>query len=311
MKKIIALIFLVLHLFLFQSCIENINSDSQNTENQKVKIVCTTGMIADAAKNIVGELAEVEVLMGAGVDPHLYKAKASDLKKLQEADVIFYNGLHLEGKMGEVFEKLSQKKKIVAIAESIPKNKLINNTEFAGAQDPHIWFDVSIWKDAVLEISKNLKEVDLKNAKKFEENEKKHLQELDELNEWVKSKISEVPENQRVLITAHDAFAYFGKAYGVEVKGLQGISTTAEYGVKDIADLANYISENKIKAVFIESSVPKRSIDAVVEACKQKNHQVKIGGTLFSDAMGEVNTPEGTYIGMVKYNINTIANSLK
>ncbi len=275
------------------------------------RIVCTTGMIGDAIRRIAGTHAEVTPLMGPGVDPHLYKATQGDLRLLTEADIIFYNGLHLEGKMGEVLEKLSRLKPVIAITDSIDRRRLINSTDYADAHDPHIWFDVSLWSEAVGYAGRAMGRLDTAHAAVYRQNADRFREELADLHRWVADTIATIPEGQRVLITAHDAFAYFGQAYAIEVRGLQGISTVSEYGLKDISDLVSFISERQIKAVFVESSVPRKSLEAVVEGCAQRGHQVRIGGTLYSDAMGEKGTPEGTYPGMVRANVVTIVDALR
>jgi len=284
------------------------NNEGQQTDD-KLYIVATTGMIADAAANIVKDSARVEGLMGPGVDPHLYKATRSDLTKLREADIILYNGLHLEGKMGEVLEKLALQKPVFAIGEGVSAEQLIRLDE--GSLDPHIWFDVSLWQQAVQYMGKKLAEVDTANTAYYLKNTEAYSIQLQKLHQWTQEKIVEIPESSRVLITAHDAFNYFGQAYHIDVKGLQGISTLSEFGLKDISTLVKFISERKIKAVFVESSVPTKSLEAVVSGVKENGHEISIGGTLYSDAMGESGTPEGEYIGMVKANVNTIVNALK
>jgi manganese/zinc/iron transport system substrate-binding protein len=283
----------------------------QRVAGGKIKIVATTGMIADAVENIAGEHADVIALMGPGVDPHLYKATQGDLRRLTDAHVIFYNGLHLEGKMGEVFEKLGRMKPVIAVGEEIPKERLRKVAGFQGAYDPHIWFDVNVWKEAVGAISHFLEEYDTAHRRDYESRSKKYLEQLDSLDSAVRESIMEIPATQRVLITAHDAFGYFGDAYEIEVRGLQGISTLSEFGLRDVTDLVDYILERQVKAIFVETSVSGKSIEAVVEGCKEKGWDVKIGGRLFSDAMGAAGTPEGTYIGMVHANVKTIAESLK
>ena len=283
----------------------------QNTDLEKtLRITCTTGIIADLVKNIVGSEAQVTALMGPGVDPHLYKATQGDLKKLNRADIIIYNGLHLEGKMGELFEKLKNRKTVMAAADGIPNSNLINTTDFQGAYDPHIWFDVSLWMMVGEYLTDQLAEQPQLNGKEIRKNSELYLKELNQLHQWVQEKIDLLPPDQSVLITAHDAFGYFGRAYGIQVKGLQGISTLSEYGLKDISDLVNFIVDRKIKAVFVESSVSDRALNAVVEGCRSKGHEIEIGGSLFSDALGAEGTAEGTYLGMVKHNVTTIVENL-
>ncbi len=310
MKTIFASIPLLILTQLFTGCADK--EKEETTDRQGIKtLVCTTGMIADAVANIAGDKANVISLMGPGVDPHLYKATQGDLERLSNADIIFYNGLHLEGKMGEILERLGRLKKVVAVSDGLDQSRLINSTNFAGAHDPHIWFDVSLWKETIPFIAGILSEMDPGNAAFYRKNAETYSARLDQLHEWVRQKISEIPREQRVMITAHDAFEYFGKAYEIEVRGLQGISTVSEYGLKDITDLVNFITSRGIKAIFVESSVPRKSLEAVVEGCNSRGNHVVIGGTLFSDAMGQAGAPEGTYTGMVEANVNMIVNALK
>jgi manganese/zinc/iron transport system substrate-binding protein len=306
-KIIRSTLYFTLALLLFVQC----NSGEKKTGAKKYSIVCTTGMIADAAKNIVGDSIEVTALMGSGVDPHLYKASQSDLSAIVNSDIVFYNGLHLEGKMTDIFEKFGERQKVVAVSDGIEKSKLRLLDPNAHTYDPHVWFDVLLWKDCVKQMLPSIIELDKKNAAYYQANAEKYLVQLDSLNQRVKTQILTIPSDQRVLITAHDAFGYFGQAYQMEVKGLQGISTLSEFGLKDITSLVNDITTRKIKAVFVESSVPQRSIEAVLEGCQKKGHQVKLGGTLYSDAMGQSGTPEGTYIGMVDANVGIIVKALK
>jgi manganese/zinc/iron transport system substrate-binding protein len=279
--------------------------------NDEFTIVCTTNILGDLVEELVGDQVAVISLMGAGVDPHLYKATQGDLVQLNRADVIVYNGLHLEGKMTEIFEKLSKRKRILSAAEGIQESHLINNSDFKGAYDPHLWFDIEMWSLAAEHLSKELMAIENIDNQKLIQKKQAYLNELKALNQWVKTSISSIPQNQRVLITAHDAFAYFGRAYGIEVRGLQGISTVSEYGLRDVSNLVKFITNRKIKAVFVESSVSARSIEAVVKGCEARGHDVRIGGTLYSDAMGEKGSDAGTYIGMVKHNVNTIVENLK
>ncbi|WP_296622656.1 zinc ABC transporter substrate-binding protein [Marivirga sp.] len=273
-------------------------------------IVCTTGMIKDAVENIVGDKANIEALMGPGVDPHLYKATQGDLKKLQQADIIVYNGLFLEGKMGDVLQKLKRKKTVIAMAELLPDETYINNTEFQGAFDPHIWFDVNLWKEAVQLLSEELIKTDSLNQSLYNQNAKEFSIQLDSLHQAVQSQINLIPEDKKVLVTAHDAFAYFGRAYDVDVRGLQGISTLSEFGLRDVSNLVDFIVQNEIPAIYTETSVSEKAIKAVLQGCKSKGHDVIIGGSLYSDAMGEDDTFEGTYIGMVHSNVEKIVKGL-
>ena len=272
-------------------------------------IVATTGMVADLVSNIAGDSLRVEAIMQPGVDPHLYKASQGDLEKIIKADYLFFNGLHLEGKMAEILEKQHQVKPVVAVADSIPKSKIIQLT--GSTYDPHIWFDVSLWRDASTVVLRNLVRLDPENAAYYEQNAARYQAELDSLDQWVKRELESVAPSKRVLITAHDAFAYFGRAYNIEVRGLQGISTLSEIGLRDVTNLVNFIVEKDIPAVFVETSVSDKSLKAVLEGVNGKGKKLSIGGSLFSDAMGPAGTPQGTYTGMVKHNVKTIANALK
>jgi manganese/zinc/iron transport system substrate-binding protein len=279
--------------------------------HEKLQIVTTTGMIQDAVQHVAGQHADVTALMGPGVDPHLYKATQGDVKKLSEADLVFYNGLHLEGKMVEVLRKLNRVKPVTAVADGIPEGELRTVPGFQGSHDPHIWFNVHLWKQTVLQVSRTLQAQDTAHAAYYKANGERYAARLDSLHIAVQKTLAALPESQRILITAHDAFGYFGDAYHVQVRGLQGISTMSEFGVKDVTDLVNFIVAHKIKALFVETSVSAKSIEAVMEGCRQKGWQVSIGGNLYSDAMGATGTPEGTYIGMIHANVNTIVKALK
>lgn len=278
-------------------------------QTNMLTITTTTGMLADAVKNIVQNKAEVISLMGPGVDPHLYKATQGDLKRLTEADIVFYNGLHLEGKMAEVLEKLQRNKTVVAVAENIPADSLRLTED--GVADPHVWFDVLLWKNVVQTISNQLQKSDSINAPFYKTQTEIYLSQLDTLHAFVKKEIERIPPAQRILITAHDAFGYFDDAYGIDVHGLQGISTVSEFGLNDVRSLTEFIIAHKIKAIFVESSVSDKSMQAVLQGCQAKGWPVIIGGNLYSDAMGENGTQEGTYIGMVKHNTRTIVNALR
>lgn len=276
-----------------------------------LNVVTTTTMITDLVKNIGGDYVNVQGLMGAGVDPHLYKASEGDVSKLFNADVIFYNGLHLEGKLVEVFEKMEAQKSTVALGEFLPKEELISSDYFASNYDPHVWFNIQYFKQFAEKVTDVLSEQDPKNAVNFLENNRKFQQQLTVLESEVNNAIAKLPEEKRILVTAHDAFNYFGKSYGFQVVGLQGLSTATEAGVQDVQKLSDFIIDNKVKAIFVESSVPIRTIEAVQAAVLAKDHEVSIGGSLFSDALGDAGTIEGTYLGMFRYNVNTIVNALQ
>lgn len=277
-------------------------------ENKPPHVVATTGMIADAVTAIMGDAATVACLMGPGVDPHLYKAAPSDLGELRRADLIVYNGLHLEGKMNEVFEQLSRSKAVYALASGIPEDRLLRSGE--GAYDPHIWFDVALWRTGIAALADTLAERFPRQAAGIRVRADAYLAALDSLDAEVQAALSGIPESGRVLITAHDAFSYFGRAYQIEVRGLQGISTVAEFGLRDVSSLVEFIVARRIKAVFLESSVPPQAIEAVMAGCRQRGHNVNIGGTLYSDAMGAAGTEAGTYTGMVRANVNAMVKAL-
>jgi len=276
-----------------------------------INVVATVGMIADLVKNIGGERVNVTGLMGPGVDPHLYKATAGDVQKLERADMIFYGGLELEGRMTDIFEKLAIRRPTVAVTDGVPRDRLREPPEFKGKYDPHIWFDVSLWQFAAKRVADELVRVDPGSAKLYRRNLAAYDAELAELHDYIKAQIATIPEPSRVLITAHDAFGYFGAQYGVEVRALQGTSTATEAGAADVQSLAAFIAERNIKAMFVESSVPESTIRAVQAAVEARGKQVNIGGQLFSDAMGQNGTPEGTYLGMVRHNVDTIVDALK
>ncbi len=308
MKKTIAVI--LLSLLMFISCSnDNVNEKGADGE-KKFNVVTTTTMLKDMAEIFGGEYVSVEGLMGPGIDPHLYKASAGDVSLMNEADLIVYGGLHLEGKMGEIFENLtSSGKNIVCISDGLSEDRLLTVED--GIHDPHIWFDVMLWKDASKNLLDGLIELDEEHKDYYTENYNNYMVELDELHEYVLNRANEVNEESRVLVTAHDAFSYFGRAYGFEVLGLQGISTASEAGTADVKNLAQEIVDRKIKALFVESSVPVKNIEALQEAVRAKGFEVEIGGELYSDSLGSEGTDAETYIGTVKANIDTIVDALK
>jgi len=281
----------------------------KHSSNGPVRVVTTTGMVADIVRNVGGDRVEVTQLFGAGVDPHLYKATARDNALLSKADFIVYSGHHLEGKMSELFEHLARKVPAVSVTDHLPLELMVKDEH--GVVDPHVWFDVSLWSRGAEVVRQALSEYDPAHAEKYAEREKAYRAVLETLDAEVIAAMKSVPEKQRVLVTSHDAFRYFGRRYGVEVKGIQGITTEAEAGVRDIQDLTTFLAERKIRAVFVETSVNPRNIEALREGCKAKGHDVVIGGELFSDAMGAEGTPEGTYEGMIRKNAQTIAKALK
>lgn len=286
-------------------------SNKKEESSGKTLVVTTTGQIADAVKEIAGDNVEVKSLMGPGVDPHLYKATQGDLQTLEQADIIFYNGLELEGKMSDIFEKMKKEKTVRAIGDGVPTNLILSDPVNPELADPHIWFDIDVWKMAIAEVTKTLMEDSPHNKEEYTKNEKTYFDKLDELSNWADERINEIPEQQRILVTAHDAFSYFGNSHGMEVRGLQGLSTDSEYGLRDVQNIVNFLVDENIKAVFIESSVSDKAMKAVIQGAKEKGHTIKVGGQLYSDAMGTEGTEHGTYIGMYKHNVNTIVDSLK
>ncbi len=288
------------------------NCKNNQPTNGKPNIVTTTTMITDLVKNIGGDKINVQGLMGSGVDPHLFKASEGDVSKLANADIIFYGGLHLEGKLVEVFKKMSRQNiKTIAVSDALDKTTLIASELFPGNYDPHIWFNIDYWIQITQYVADQLSKTDPENKLFYETNAKNYIEKLEVLKKEITATIQTLPKEKRILVTAHDAFSYFGKAYDFEVVGLQGLSTATEAGVQDVQKLATFIIDKKVKAIFVESSVPKRTIEALQAAVTSKGHDVNIGGTLYSDALGNAGSMEGTYIGMFRYNVNTIVNALK
>lgn len=278
-----------------------------------LRVVTTTSMLADLVRQIAGEQATVRGLMGPGVDPHLYQASAGDVTRMSQADILFYNGLHLEGKMADVFHQMRRRDvPTVAVAEeSVDASELIESDAFQGNYDPHIWFDVALWIRAGETVMRTLAEQDPEHRSEYEANFQSYRDELLELDQYIKNRVQDLPPERRILITSHDAFGYFGRAYGFEVRGLQGISTATEAGTADVQSLVNFVVENRIPAMFIESSVSPKGIEAVREAVRSRGFDVAIGGTLYGDALGDPRTEAGTYTGMVRHNVDTIVTSLQ
>lgn len=310
MRKIFALCLLVGALFSCSSNEQPSTSDVHNSE-RGVTIVTTTGMLKDLAENLSPKEFKVSALMGPGVDPHYYKASQGDLVKLQKASLIIYNGLHLEGKMGEVLKHLSKRKRVWEAGSVLSESEIRKTGEFVSGIDPHFWFDVSIWKHVCKEMSIKLQHEFPRYSAQIIKNEKAYMVELEALEATIKSELAQVESDKRVLYTAHDAFGYFGRAYDIEVLALQGLSTTTEFGLKDVQKTVETIMNKEIKAIFVESSVSPKALKAVVEQCGKQNYTVKIGGELFSDAMGDFGTPEGTYIGMLEHNLFTFVKAVR
>ncbi len=279
---------------------------------RKMRVVATTNIIGDLVRQVAGDRVELTTLMGPGVDPHLYKASEGDVQRMAAADVVLYNGLDLEGKMTEVFAQMAQRGITTsAIAEeAVPESLRIGSKEYVGNHDPHVWFDVELWARVARHVGEVLAAKDTARAKAYRTNAAAYAQRLDSLDQYVMEQARRVNPERRVLITSHDAFSYLGRAYEVEVRGLQGISTTSEAGAADVQALAQYVGDRKIPAIFVETSVSPRGIQAVQEAVAAKGFQVKVGGTLYGDALGNRGTPEGTYVGAVRHNIDTIVRGL-
>ena len=305
-------VFLISHFLLGCAGEPDARSDKDGSA-EPYKIVCTVGMITDIVVNLVGDYAEVEGIIGEGIDPHLYKPTRGDVIKLSQADVVFYNGLLLEGKMTDVLVGIASRGKLVkAVTEAIlvETDYLLEKDDGSAYTDPHVWMDVSGWLRAIPVVAETLAVYDPENAEAYHSKAAFYAKQLEALDTYAKEAMSTIPESQRVLVTAHDAFQYLGRAYGIEVRGIQGISTESEAGVRDLEDLVDFIVERQIPAVFVESSVADKNVRALVEGARARGHAVIIGGSLFSDAMGQAGTYEGTYIGMIDSNVTTITNAL-
>ncbi len=286
-------------------------SSSVDVQSYPYKIVTTCGMVSDIVQRVAGEKANVHGLMGSGVDPHLYKPSRNDVKQLRDADVVFYSGLSLEGRMSDNFTSLARKgKPVYAVTEEIDQDFLREPPEFEGHFDPHVWMDVGAWSECVGFVAKALGEYDVANADYYMTNAETYREKLAVLHDYARDTIATIPEDRRVLITAHDAFGYFARAYGIEVRSVQGLSTESEASVQDINKLVQFIVNKKIPAIFVESSVSKRNVTAIIEGAAQQDWDVTIGGELFSDAMGKPGTYEGTYEGMIDHNVTVIATAL-
>lgn len=307
-SKLWGIIFLLVFSLVITACASDTPNTAAPAPGGKINIVTTIAQIAEPISVIGGDKVNVQSLMGPGVDPHLYTATQGDIKKLESGDVIFYSGLHLEANMVKVFAEIGKKKPVLAIGETLPKEKLLKDE--AGATDPHIWFDIDLWKQALGAATEELKKVSKENADYFEANKTKYFQQLDDLKKEAKEKLTQIPSEKRVLVTAHDAFGYFGRMQDIQVVGLQGLSTEAEIGLTDIEDTIKILVKHKVPAVFVESSINPASIKAVIEGAKKQGLQVKLGGELFSDAMGDAGTKEGTYLGMYRHNVDTIYKAL-
>ncbi len=285
-------------------------ASSQSARADKPVVITTIAQIADVVSHIVGDKMEVDSLMGEGVDPHTYRMNRYDVAALTKADIVLYNGLYLEAQMEDALERMATKKPVVPLAETINKSLLLTSQDYENKNDPHVWMDVRKWMAVTSQALNVIKEYDPANADFYEKNAADYLIRLEQLNGYVETVLATVPANERVVISAHDAFNYFGKAYGFEVVGIQGLSTASEAGLKKIENLVDLIVTRKIRAVFVESSVADRNVKALIEGAEARGHTITIGGTLFSDAMGPAGTYEGTYIGMLDHNATVISRAL-
>ncbi len=287
-------------------------ADRGDIAGRRVRVVATTSMIADLAREIGGERVEVEGLMGPGVDPHLYRASEGDVARLAGADVVLFNGLHLEGRMGEVLESIESRGIAAeAVGEAVPESLRITSAMFQSNIDPHVWMDPGLWRQAAGAVAATLSEIDPGSADAYAGRLAEYRVRLDSLHAWVRRRADELPPARRVLVTAHDAFSYFGRAYEFDVRGLQGISTATEAGTADVQQLAAFVAEQRIPAMFVESSVPPRAIEAVRAAVRSRGHEVEIGGNLYSDALGDAESGADTYEAMIRHNVNTIVDAMK
>ncbi len=279
--------------------------------DQVISITATTGQVADLVREIGSDRVEVAGLMGPGVDPHLFKASERNVEELIDSDAIFYSGLHLEGKLGEVLERLEERRPVSAVTNSIPHDQLMSPPNYEGNPDPHFWFDPSLFAFAADQVCASLASIDPSHADGYRANAETYKEQLKVVDDFAFEQFASVPDQQRVVVTAHDAFGYLGRRYGLEVVGLQGISTSTEAGIRDVQRIADLIVERRVPAIFVETSVPRRTIEAVQVSTANRGWSVTIGGQLYSDALGDEATPEGTYLGMFRYNVQTIVNGLK
>ena len=299
--RLIVRVWLVLALIVFAT---------PSSAARQLSIVATVGMIGDTVERVAGDRVTVTTLMGTGVDPHSYRQTRSDVVRLGQADVIFVVGLYLEAQMEDLLDRLAKRQVVVALGESIDPADLLGSAVYENKYDPHIWMDVSLWRKVVEKIRVTLTELDPNGTAQYLKNAEALQMELDELERYVKGIVATIPEHRRIVVTAHDAFSYFGRAYDLEVMGIQGISTESEAGLRRIEELVDLIVDRDLTAVFVESSVSERNIRALIEGAAARGHKVSVGAKLFSDAMGAPETYEGTYIGMLDHNATRIVLAL-
>ncbi len=283
---------------------------AQAAAGETVSVVATTGMIADAARVVGGDRVAVEALMGPGVDPHGYRQTRSDITRMARADLVLFHGLDLEAQLADLLADLGRRQPVVSVAENLPRDRLVAHDDYADKFDPHVWMDPDLWAEVVIAVRDALVAVDPEGTAAYGANAERYLEELDALARYAREVLSTVPEEQRVLLTSHDAFNYFGRAYGFEVVGIQGISTESEAGLSRVRTLVDLLVERDVRAVFVETSVSDRNVRALAEGAAAAGHDVRVGGELFSDAMGDEGTWEGTYVGMIDHNATTVARAL-
>jgi manganese/zinc/iron transport system substrate-binding protein len=309
MRKLLATI--TIGLIALSGCTSSSASGDEPIGDRPVRVTTTTNFITDTVQRIGGGAVEVTGLMGPGVDPHLYRASAGDVQSLRDADVIFYGGLQLEGRMADLLDELEEEQLTKAVTDDLPRDQLLEPAEGVAEQyDPHIWFDVTLWQQVSRTIAATLSERDPARAADYQANLDSYLAELTELDTYVTERMASIPPERRLLVTSHDAFEYFGRRYGLDVAGIQGISTAAEATTSDVERVAELVASRGVPAVFVESSVPRQTIDALIAAAAQRGAAVTVGGELFTDAAGSPGTPEGTYTGMLRANADLIADGL-
>ena len=302
---------LVLVALLVGGCTEVRLATPEALAHRKVRVTTTTNFITDLARNIGGHRVQVTGLMGPGVDPHMYKASAGDVKTLTEADLVLYGGLELEGKMADVFERLAEHRATVPVTRDIPRADLLEVPQHPGKYDPHVWFDVSLWERAARTTAAALAQLDPAHAGEYHRNARAYVAKLKELDAYAKQRLGAIPARSRVLVTSHDAFRYLGRRYGLDVVAIQGTSTATEATTADVERVARVIADRGVKAVFVESSVPPQTIDAVLASAERQGGRARVGEELYSDAAGADGTPDGTYIGMVRHNVDAIGSGLR
>ena len=319
-SRVVKFVALQVVAMLFLGCVDPSSSESPNSSSGSfsasyrgdfpIGAVATVGMVAELVRNVGGEHVKVTQMMGSGIDPHLYKSTRDDVQMLLDCDILFYSGLMLEGKISDVLDKVARGKPVVAVTEAMDVSSLLEPDDFKGHFDPHVWMDVGAWSLAVDAVASALVKFDPKHAEQYLQNAKSYQEQLAELHEYGKRSIKTIPRDQRILITSHDAFNYFGRAYGLDVQGIQGLSTESEAGLQRINELVSLIVSKGVRSVFVESSVPRKNIEAIVEGVRSRGKEITIGGELYSDAMGKQGKYEGTYVGMLDHNITLVTRSL-